>query len=513
MPATDCGHEAVQQAIRAVDACTIVIFGATGDLAKRKLLPAIFNLASRRALPDEFRAVGVGRRAMSDDAYRRKVRQDLEEFSPIPFDDGLWTWLESRVFYAHETLEDLASYESLGRRLADVDSVGPAGQGYVYYLATPPDAMAGIVRQLGAVGLLRESAPDAWRRVILEKPFGHDLESAKALNRQLQSDLAESQIYRIDHYLGKETVQNLMALRFANGIFEPIWNRRYVDHVQITVAETVGVEDRGGYYDTSGALRDMVQNHMFQLLALTAMEPPNSFNADAVRDERVKVLQAIHLCSRDEVMMSTVRGQYTAGESGGKAVPGYRSEPSVPTVSTTETYLAMKLLVENWRWADVPFYLRTGKRLPKRLTEVAVQFRSAPLRLFRDTPVECLTPNQLVVRIQPDEGISLQFQAKVPGPQVRLGTVHMDFSYTDYFAAAPNTGYETLLHDCMAGDQTLFHRADMVETGWSVVAPVLDVVADAPAALLFEYPAHTWGPAEADALLAQDHRAWRRPSA
>ncbi|MFO7692098.1 MAG: glucose-6-phosphate dehydrogenase [Vicinamibacterales bacterium] len=510
--ATDCGQADAPQAVRMADPCTVVIFGATGDLAKRKLVPALVNLSSRGALPDGFRVVGVGRKPMSDEAYREKVRQDLAEFSPIPLDGTLWAWLAPRVFYAYETLGDPASYLSLRERLAALDGPAPLSRGYVFYLATPPAAMAGIVLGLGAVGLLQEASPGNWRRVILEKPFGHDLESAQALNRQLLSDLAEPQIYRIDHYLGKETVQNLMALRFANGIFEPIWNRRYVDHVQITVAETVGVEDRGGYYDTAGALRDMVQNHMFQLLALTAMEPPNSFRADAVRDERVKVLQAIHLCSRDEVMTWIVRGQYAAGVSGGKAVPGYRSEPSVPPGSTTETYLAMKLLVENWRWAGVPFYLRTGKRLPARVTEIAVQFRSAPLKLFSDTAVECLAPNLLVVRVQPDEGISLRFQAKVPGPQVRLGTVQMDFSYADHFASTPNTGYETLLYDCMTGDQTLFHRADMVETGWSVVAPVLNVVQQEPAALLHDYAASTWGPAAADALLARDGRSWRRPA-
>ncbi|MDO8836849.1 MAG: glucose-6-phosphate dehydrogenase [Vicinamibacterales bacterium] len=510
--AADCGQAGAQQAVRMADPCTVVIFGATGDLAKRRLLPALFNLSSRGALPDEFTVVGVGRKPMSDEAYREQVRQNLAEFSPIPLDGALWAWLAPRVFYAYETLGDLASYQSLRERLVALDGPVPVSRGYVFYLATPPAAMAEIVPQLGAVGVLEETSPRNWRRVILEKPFGHDFDSAQALNRQLRSNLAEPQIYRIDHYLGKETVQNLMALRFANGIFEPIWNRRYVDHVQITVAETVGMEGRGSYYDTSGALRDMVQNHMFQILALTAMEPPNSFRADAVRDERVKVLQAIHLCSRDEVMLSAVRGQYTAAESGGKAVSGYRSEPSVPTGSTTETYFAMKLLLENWRWAGVPFYLRTGKRLPTRVTEIAVQFRSAPLRLFRDSAVECLAPNLLVVRVQPDEGISLQFQAKVPGPQVRLGTVKMDFSYADHFGSAPNTGYETLLYDCMTGDQTLFHRADMVETGWSVVAPILDVVQQEPAALLHDYPAFTWGPSAADAMLKQDGRAWRRPA-
>lgn len=507
----NCGQTAAQEAVRMADSCTVVIFGATGDLAKRKLLPAVFNLASRQTLRDGFKVVGVGRKPMTDEAYREKVRQDLSEFSPGPLDEALWEWLAPRLFYDHQTLADLANYQSLRGRLESLGPAGPDGQGYLFYLATPPGAMADIVLRLGAVGLLEESSPGNWRRVILEKPFGHDLASAQALNRQLRSDLAEPQIYRIDHYLGKETVQNLMALRFANGIFEPIWNRRYVDHVQITVAETVGVEDRGGYYDTAGALRDMVQNHLFQLLALTAMEPPNSFNADAVRDERVKVLQAIHLCSRDEVMTSTVRGQYGEGALEGKVVTGYRGESSVAPGSTTETFLAMKLLVENWRWADVPFYLRTGKRLPKRVTEIAVQFRSAPLRLFRHTPAKCLVPNQLVIRIQPDEGISLQFQAKVPGPQMRLGPVKMDFSYADHFAAAPNTGYETLLYDCMTGDQTLFHRADMVEAGWSVVAPVLDVIAETPSAFLHDYPAFTWGPAEADALLARDHHAWRTP--
>ena len=371
--------------------------------------------------------------------------------------------------------------------------------------------MADIVLRLGAVGLLNQDASGRYRRVIVEKPFGSDLDSARALNRQLRSDLDEGQIYRIDHYLGKETVQNLMAFRFGNGIFEPIWNRRYVDHVQITVAETVGVEDRGGYYDQAGALRDMVQNHMFQLLALTAMEPPISFSADAVRDERVKVLHAIHLGSVETVKANTVRGQYAAGSAGGTKVPAYRAEASVPPRSNTETFLAMKLLVDNWRWADVPFYLRTGKRMPKRLSEIAIQFRRAPLRLFDQTPADAVAPNQLVIRIQPDEGISLQFLAKVPGPHLKLGTVDMDFSYARYFAAAPNTGYETLLYDCMTGDQTLFHRADMVETGWSVVAPILDIVTADPAALLCEYPAFSWGPAEADALIARDGRAWRNP--
>jgi glucose-6-phosphate 1-dehydrogenase len=492
------------------DATTVVIFGATGDLAARKLLPALYNLAVRQALPDAFRVVGVGRRAMSDEAYRDKVAHDIREFGGGTPQEATWEWLAPRVFHAFETLEDEASYASLSRRLDEVEAGLEAPPGRVFYLAVPPRAMADIVARLGTAGLLKEAAGRP-RRVIVEKPFGYDLASARALNTQLRAVLAEEQIYRIDHYLGKETVQNLMAFRFANGIFEPIWNRRYVDHVQITVAETVGVEDRGGYYDEAGALRDMVQNHMFQLLALTAMEPPISFRADDVRDERVRVLRAIHLCSPGEVARRTVRGQYAAGTAGGAALSAYRAEPRVRPDSTTETFVALKLLIENWRWADVPFYLRTGKRLPTRASEITVQFRQPPLRLFHDAAGGACAPNLLTVHIQPDEGISLQFQAKVPGAEVRLGTVDMDFNYEDYFASAPSTGYETLLYDCMNGDATLFHRADMVEAGWDVVAPILDLLAADPGALLHDYAAASWGPAAADALLARDGRAWRNP--
>jgi len=494
--------------VRTADPSTIVIFGATGDLARRKLLPALCNLAGRRALPDRFTVVGVGRKPMTDEAYREKVRQDLRDFGPAGVDEALAHWFIGRVFYAFETLDDLASYETLSVRLAALETPAGPPPGRLFYLATPPDAMADIVLRLGAVGLLNEDE-GGWRRVIVEKPFGRDLATAIALNRNLRADLAEHQIYRIDHYLGKETVQNVMAFRFGNGIFEPIWNRRYVDHVQITVAETVGVEGRGGYYDTAGALRDMVQNHMLQLLALTAMEPPISFRADDVRDERVKALHAIHRLAPEEIQASVVRGQYGPGEAGGKWAPGYRSEPSVAAGSATETYVALKLTVDNWRWADVPFYLRTGKRLAARASEIVLQFRRPPLHLFHETPVEGLEPNRLVIRIQPDEGISLTFQAKVPGPEMTLGRVDMAFAYQDYFSSAPATGYETLLYDCMTGDQTLFHRADMVEAGWSVVAPVLEAVEASAAARLHEYAAFSQGPDEADALLARDGRRWR----
>jgi glucose-6-phosphate 1-dehydrogenase len=492
--------------------CTVVIFGATGDLARRKLLPALVNLAGHGALPDRFTVLGVGRTPMSDDAYRQRIARGFEELGSGPADPALWAWLEPRLFYAFEPLDTVASYESLSDRLNALDGAPARRTGRLFYLATPPDATADIVLRLGAVGLLNEE-PDAWRRVVFEKPFGHDLASALALNRQFALDLAESQIYRIDHYLGKETVQNILALRFGNGLFEPVWNRRYIDHVQITVAETVGVEDRGGYYDRAGALRDMVQNHLFQLLALTAMEPPISFSAEAVRDERVKVLDAIQPFTEAGVRADVVRGQYGPGTRNGMPLSGYRSEAKVQPGSATETYVALRLTIDNWRFAGVPFYLRTGKRLPARVSEIAIQFNRPPLRLFQRAGAGEVEPNLLLVRIQPNEGISLQFQAKVPGADVRLGTVTMAFNYADYFARVPETGYETLLYDCMTGDQTLFHRADMVAAGWRAVEPILELVAATPDELLHEYPACSWGPAAADALLARDGRVWRQPDA
>jgi glucose-6-phosphate 1-dehydrogenase len=490
--------------------CTVVIFGATGDLARRKLLPALVNLAGRGALPERFAVLGVGRTPMTEEIYREKMARSLNEPGSSPADPALWAWLEARLFYAFETLDTIASYESLSDRLDALDGAPARRAGRLFYLATPPDAMADIVLRLGAVGLLSET-PDVWRRVVFEKPFGHDLASALTLNRQLATDLAERQIYRIDHYLGKETVQNILALRFGNGLFEPVWNRRYIDHVQITVAETVGVEDRGGYYDRAGALRDMVQNHLFQLLALTAMEPPISFSAEAVRDERVKVLHAVHPFTEAGVRSDIVRGQYGPGTWKGAPVPGYQSEAKVQPGSATETYVALRLSIDNWRFAGVPFYLRTGKRLPARVSEIAIQFNRPPLQLFRQAGVGGVEPNLLLVRIQPNEGISLQFQAKVPGAEVRLGTVTMAFNYADYFARVPETGYETLLYDCMTGDQTLFHRADMVAAGWRIVEPILELVGAKPDDLLHEYSAFSWGPAAADALLARDGRAWRRP--
>ena len=503
---TPCGELTVERPVRVADAATMVIFGATGDLAKRKLLPALYNLNGDRLLPDRFAVVGLGRDPMTTDAYREKVSRDLQEFGTVTTERIKCEWLESRLAYLSIDFGDPAAYEELRETLAASTAVdGGCPPNHLFYLATPPSLFGPIVERLSAAGLLDEES--GWRRVIIEKPFGHDLDSARALNRRLAGLLKEGQIYRIDHYLGKETVQNIMAFRFANGIFEPIWNRRYVDHVQITVAETVGVEQRGRYYDEVGALRDMVQNHLFQLLALTAMEPPTSFQADAVRDERVKVLRAIRPFLPNGLDAQVVRSQYGAGEVEGTRVPAYRQEPNVARGSTTETYVALKLLVDNWRWADVPFYLRTGKRLPQRLTEVVLQFKRAPFQLFRDTPVECLPPNQLVLCIQPNEGIALHFEAKVPGPRVRLGTVRMDFSYADYFGMRPNTGYETLLYDAMIGDSTLFHRADIVEAGWAVVEPLLQAWAETGDDL-YNYPAGSWGPTAADALLTREGREW-----
>ncbi|HKA52196.1 MAG TPA: glucose-6-phosphate dehydrogenase [Candidatus Binatia bacterium] len=491
------------------DPCATTIFGASGDLTKRKLIPALYNLARENFLSKEFAVVGLARREMTHETFREKITQDMQEFATGQIDPDLWHWFVRRLYYVVGDLREAGAYQRLRETLAQIDKDHGTRGNYLYYLATAPEFFAPVVQQLGAAGLLRQD-DGHWRRVIIEKPFGRDLESARALNQELRTVLSERQIYRIDHYLGKETVQNILVFRFANGIFEPIWNRRYIDHVQITAAESVGVEDRGGYYDSAGALRDMVPNHLMQLLTLTAMEPPTSFEADAVRDEQTKILRAIQPLTPEEVISRTVRGQYGAGTANGERVPAYRAEPRVTPNSATETFVAMKLSIDNWRWADVPFYLRTGKALPKRVTEITIHFKRAPFILFRKTAVNRLTPNQLVLHIQPDEGISLRFDAKEPGPIVRLGAVNMDFRYSDYFGSTPSTGYERLLYDCMIGDATLFQRADMVEAGWSVVDPLLDVWKALPPRQFPNYAAGTWGPKEAEALLERDGRQWRR---
>jgi glucose-6-phosphate 1-dehydrogenase len=488
--------------------CIMVIFGASGDLTMRKLIPALYNLARQNLLSKEFAVVGFARRETSNEQFREKISQGIKEFATSSVDPDLWHWFVRRLYYLSGNFKDPIAYRNLQTLLEQVDKEHGTRGNYFYYLATPPDFFSQIIQQISAAGLATEKNGQ-WRRVIIEKPFGSDLESAVVLNQEISKVLNENQVYRIDHYLGKETVQNILVFRFANGIFEPIWNRRYIDHVQITVSEEIGVEQRGGYYEGAGALRDMVPNHIFQLISLTAMEPPISFEANAVRDEQVKILHAIQPLSPEEVLKCTVRGQYGEGTIDGEPVPGYRSEQNVQPDSHTETFVAMKLYIDNWRWAGVPFYLRTGKRLPGRATEIAIQFKRAPFVLFRKTPVEHLRPNRLVLHIHPEEGISLSFGAKVPGPTLRLGTVDMDFNYEKYFGSTPSTGYERLLYDCMLGDATLFQRADMIEASWSVVAPVLDVWKALLPRNFPNYNAGTWGPKEADDLLERDGREWR----
>jgi glucose-6-phosphate 1-dehydrogenase len=490
------------------DPCVMVIFGASGDLTKRKLLPALYNLARDGLLSKHFAVIGISRSEMGHEQFREKLGDDLREYAATGFDEKLWNWFAERLYYLPGDMNKPETYQRLEKLLSEVDQTHGTEQNHFYYLATAPQFFSAVVEQLGAAGLAQQRGP-VWRRVIFEKPFGRDLASARQLNRDVSKVLEENQVYRIDHYLGKETVQNIMVLRFANGIFEPVWNRRYIDHVQITVSEDLGVEERGGYYEQSGALRDMVPNHIFQLISLTAMEPPISFDADAVRDEQAKVLRAIQPMGPEEVLRRTVRGQYGEGSIEGEEVPGYREEHKVSPESTTETFVAMKVYIDNWRWADVPFYLRTGKRQPKRVTEIGIQFKRAPFILFRQTAIQQLTPNRLTLRIQPDEGISLTFGAKVPGPVLKMGTVDMDFKYADYFGSKPSTGYERLLYDCMLGDATLFQRADMTEASWAVVEPILDVWKALPPRDFPNYAAGAWGPQAADDLLEREGRAWK----
>jgi glucose-6-phosphate 1-dehydrogenase len=496
------GHEQIG---KAAGPCVMVLFGASGDLTKRKLVPALYNLVKAKLLPKTFAVVGVA----FDDLTREKFRDQVTSFLRAE-DRGTedFQWFTERLYYQRGEFGDPAMYSTLAAQLAGVDGEQGTQANYLFYLATAPKFFAPIVQQLGAAGLSDQKV-GCWRRVVIEKPFGHDLDSAKALNRNIKAVLAENQIYRIDHYLGKETVQNIMVFRFDNAIFEPIWNRRYIDHVQITNAETVGVELRGGYFDTAGTLRDMVPNHIMQLLSLTAMEPPVSFQADAVRNEQAKILRAVQPLDSEDVLYSSVRGQYGEGSIAGEKVAAYRSEPGVAPESKTETFLALKLNIDNWRWAGVPFYIRTGKRLAQRHTEITIQFKRTPFEIFRNAPVQNHS-NQLIMQIQPVEGISLSFGAKIPGPVLRVGSVDMSFEYTKYFGADAYTGYEVLIYECMIGDATLFQRADMVEAGWSIVDPILDVWQALPPRRFPNYPSGTWGPAESDELLTRDGRQWRK---
>ena len=489
--------------------CCFVVFGANGDLTKRLLVPALYNLASTGLLPENFAIVGVVRNPMPDDQFRQMLADGLKQFATRPVDQAIADRLFACVTSIVCTVDDPDSFRQLGDRLKRLEAEQHTGGNRLFYLATPPAGFAPITRQLAQAGLTQEEPDGPWRRVIIEKPFGTDLASAKALNHDLLSVLAEDQIYRMDHYLGKETVQNIMILRFANGLFEPIWNRNHIDHVQISVAETVTVERRGGYYDQTGALRDMVPNHLCQLLSLIAMEPPARYAANAVRSEKAEALAAITQYSGEEAIANSVRAQYGAGKIKDKDIIAYRDSEGVNPKSTTQTYAALKLSIDNWRWAGVPFYLRTGKALAQRETEVAIKFKEAPISMFRDTALHGMAQNFLVIDIQPDEGITLHFNAKVPGPAIDLAPVGMTFKYKDYFQTLPTNGYETLIYDCMIGDAMLFQRADGVEAGWAAVQPFLDAWANAGDDGLASYPAGSEGPSEADDLLSRDGRAWR----
>ena len=496
---------------RAPEPCTIVLFGATGDLAHRKLAPALYRLAVQGQLPAEYAIVGFARRDWSDDQFREEIRKTLEKEAGPEF-ASTWPAFAPHLAFSSGEFNNPRDFQRLKQKLEALDASHGTQANRLYYLAVSPEYFAGIVEQLGAAGLIQPAhqSSGGWTRVVIEKPFGHDLQSALELSRSLSNVLDESQIYRIDHYLGKETVQNILALRFGNAIFEPIWDRTHVESVQITVAEEVGMAGgRGGYYDTAGALRDMVQNHMMQLLCLVAMEPPVNLGADSVRNEKVQVLQALPRWSPEDVARNVVRAQYTAGSIGGKEVPGYLQEQGVKPDSTTATYVALRVTLENWRWAGVPFYLRTGKRLPKRATEIAVQFRKPPTALFEAEDDGDGGANILVLRIQPNEGASLGFQAKIPGSRRRLQSVRMDFRYGTAFAAPPPEAYERLLLDVMLGDPALFTRTDEVESSWRFVTPILDAWRDSKTRP-DTYPAGTWGPASADELLARDGAKWRR---
>ncbi len=484
------------------DSCVLVIFGAAGDLTRRLLIPALYNLAHDRRLPEDLAIVGFARTDISEEELRDQLRGGVRE-SVGEVDERALDWLLSRFSYVRSEFGDEKGWERLATRLHEMAAGRGGTLNCLFYLATAPEQFIEICDRLGALGLLDESR--GWRRVIIEKPFGRDVETARALNAHLTRLMDERQIYRIDHYLGKETVQNILVFRFGNGVFEPIWNRRYIDHVEITVAETVGVESRGSYYDHTGALRDMVPNHLFQLLTLTAMEPPSSFSATALHNEQAKVLEAVDPLREEDCGVSTLRAQYIAGEIGGKPAPGYLDEPKVHAGSTTETYAAFRLYVDNWRWAGVPFYLRTGKRLAAKRTEVVIQFRQAPLALFRSSSVDAPGANRLVLSIQPTESIELELAAKVPGPEVTTSPVEMRFCYQDFFGVERRTGYETLLFDAMIGDRSLFKRADVIEAGWRIVDPILRAWEENSCDLL-HYPAGSEGPEEANRLVEGDDR-------
>lgn len=487
--------------------CSIVIFGATGDLTHRKLVPALYNLAADGDLPPAVTIVGFARRPKNDDEFRRDLEEATREFSRQPVRDEIWNAFAQSIFYHQSEFADASGYKTLAQRLDEIDKTHGTRGNRLFYLAAGPDQFEPILKHLKAAGL-NQAGKGSWARVIVEKPFGTDLDSARELNRIVRNSFSEEQTYRIDHFLGKETAQNILVLRFANAIFAPLWNTHYIDHVQITAAETLGVGTRAGFYETAGALRDMVQNHLLQLLCLVAMEPPTDLSANSIRDEKVKVVRSLHRWPRGEIAVNVVRGQYATGAIHGEPVPGYRQEQKVNPDSQTETFVALRLFIDNWRWADVPIYMRVGKRLPKSATEISIHFKRAPAVLFNK---DLRDLNVLVIRIQPDEGISLRIHAKVPGTSFRIEPVKLDFHYGTSFGKASPEAYERLLLDAMSGDATLFARSDEVEEAWAFIDAIEQAwhaKKDAPE--LFFYPAGSWGPEAADDLLARDGRAWRR---
>jgi glucose-6-phosphate 1-dehydrogenase len=497
--------------------CTVVIFGATGDLTQRKLLPTLAHLFYNHPLPQGFSVIAFARRPMNDEQWRGMALDSINKYMPENdrLDREAQHAFAQRLYYCQSDFNDREGYQKLADLLDKLDLEKGTQGNRLFYLATPPTTDSEIIFQLGGAGLARSSNhsgdEESWTRIVIEKPFGRDLASAQKLNREIARVFRENQTYRIDHYMGKETVQNLLAFRFANGIFEPLWNQKYIDHVQIVVAESLGIGSRSEYYEQSGAIRDMVQNHIMQVLCLTCMEAPVSFDADAIRDEKVKVMRAIPLLSPEDVALRTVRGQYSAGVIDGQPQVGYKEEKGVSPDTVTETFVALKLIIENWRWAGVPFYIRTGKSLPKRSTEVTIQFKRVPHMLYKPTETSGLVPNRLTMRIQPDEGISLKFAAKIPGAARHLGDVDMNFSYSEAFGVESPEAYERLLADCMVGDSTLFIRRDEVEASWHIVDSIINAWKDMPASTVYPYKAGTWGPAEADALIQNDGHEWDIP--